>query len=108
MPFPPTEAGDKWQISTEGGAQPTWRGDSRELYFLALDGSLMAVEIEASKTFTFGDPKRLFKLEFLPTMGTEQYAPHPGGQKFLIVKPSSDSAKQPFTVVLNWTSKLKK
>ena len=41
MPFPPT--GERWQVSTAGGVSPRWRGDSRELYFLALDGTLMAV-----------------------------------------------------------------
>ena len=40
QPFPnPT---GKWQVSTSGGMRPRWRADGRELYFVALDGKLMA------------------------------------------------------------------
>jgi Tol biopolymer transport system component len=38
----PTPAG-KWQISTAGGIQPVWRRDGKELFYLAPDGTLMAV-----------------------------------------------------------------
>jgi Tol biopolymer transport system component len=49
IPLPPT--GDKWQISTAGGVQPTWRADGRELYFLTLDATMMAVDIHPEKHF---------------------------------------------------------
>lgn len=32
-PFPPT--GSRWQISVDGGDEPEWRGDGRELFYLA-------------------------------------------------------------------------
>ena len=37
--------GGKWQVSTVGGDQPTWRKDGKELYFLASDGRLMATPV---------------------------------------------------------------
>jgi len=43
VPFPPN--GEKWQISTSGGVQPTWRGDGKELFFLAPDATLMAADV---------------------------------------------------------------
>ena len=43
--FPPSEG--RWQISTGGGTRPRWRGDGRELYFLATDGQIMAVDVTA-------------------------------------------------------------
>ena len=33
----------RWQISTSGGTMPRWRGDGREIYYWALDGTFMAV-----------------------------------------------------------------
>ena len=38
----------RWQVSTNGGRYPRWRGDGRELYFLALDGTMMAVPVDGS------------------------------------------------------------
>jgi serine/threonine protein kinase len=34
--FPPP--GGKWQVSRSGGAEPRWRRDGRELFFLASNG----------------------------------------------------------------------
>jgi hypothetical protein len=36
QPFPAT--GAKWQVSTEGGSEPQWRDDGRELFYVAGDG----------------------------------------------------------------------
>ena len=50
----------KWQISIHGGSQPRWRGDSRELFFVALDGKLMAADIRTGPSVTEerdGDPE---------------------------------------------------
>ena len=38
--FPPS--GERWRVSLAGGVQGHWRGDSQELYFLAMDGTMMA------------------------------------------------------------------
>ena len=37
----------KVRVSTRGGAQPRWRRDGRELYYLAPDGGLMALPVTA-------------------------------------------------------------
>ena len=39
------QPGQKWPVSIAGGQLPTWRRDGRELFYLAPDGSLMAVPI---------------------------------------------------------------
>jgi eukaryotic-like serine/threonine-protein kinase len=42
-------AGDRtWQVSNQGGRQPHWRRDGRELFYLTQDGTLMAVEVKAN------------------------------------------------------------
>jgi Tol biopolymer transport system component len=106
VPFPPT--GDKYQISTTGGVQATWRSDGRQLYFLAPDSTLMAVDVRPGKIFEWGDARPLFKTQLSISDQMEQYAPDPEGNRFLFVKPTEESLKAPFTVILNWSSLLKK
>ena len=58
QPFPPT--GVKWQISRKGGQQPQWRGDGAELYYLAPDRKLLAVDVKTRQSdFGFNDPRVL-------------------------------------------------
>ncbi len=104
--FPPTS--DKWQISTAGGVQPTWRGDGRELYFLEPDATLMSVDVQPGSIFEWGTARPLFKTPLNVIAMMEQYAPAPDGKRFLIVAPDPDSLSAPFTVFLNWTALLKK
>jgi len=91
-----------------GNMQPTWRGDGRELYFLAPDGTFMAADIRPGAEFAWSDPCPLFRTTLAVEDDTEQYAPHPDGTRFLIAKPSGQNSLSPFNVVLNWTSLLKK
>ena len=44
--FPQT--GGKWLVSVAGGTQPRWRRDGREIYYVAPDNKLMAVEVKPS------------------------------------------------------------
>ena len=53
-------SGGKWLISTSGGTLPRWRRDGKELFYLAPDGKLMAVEIRSGANFEAGAPKLLF------------------------------------------------
>ena len=43
QPFP--GPGGPWQVTTAGGSQPRWRPDGKELFYVGLDGRLMAVPI---------------------------------------------------------------
>jgi Tol biopolymer transport system component len=120
QPFPPS--GGKWQVSTSGGAQPRWRRDGKELYYLAGAGgetAVMAVEVRATEsTFEVGVPKALFRTriagappqtQVLGTATESSYAGTADGQRFLILTPPlGETAQEPITVVLNWTARLKK
>ena len=106
-------SGGKWQVSATGGAQPQWRGDGKELFYLAPDRKLMAVEVNgAGSTFTAGIPKVLFGLNvsaFFPGGGSQIcYAPTRDGQRFIVNTIVGDSSQVPITVVLNWTADLKR
>lgn len=112
QPFPtPPGGGSKTPVSRDGGNQPRWRRDGKELFYLSLDGKLMAVDVTEGAVFKAGSPKPLFQL---PVTGVYDNAAldvfrwdtTPDGKRFLINKAKSSS--EPLTVILNWTSELKK
>jgi hypothetical protein len=57
--FPP--GGGKWQISDGGGRGVYWRLGGRELYYLTLDGGVMAVAVATTPAFKAGAPRLLFR-----------------------------------------------
>jgi len=98
----------KWPVSTNGGYEPRWRGDGREIYYLSEDRKLMAVPVGAGPSF--GVPKALFQTR-VPE-GVEAYRTHyvttSDGRRFLVNTQSGDPAPNPITVVLNWTAGVKR
>lgn len=55
-------AGDlKQQISTEGGGQPRWRWDGKELYYRTLDHRHMVVGLAPGKKIEATAPRELFR-----------------------------------------------
>ncbi|HUQ90114.1 MAG TPA: hypothetical protein VM120_00450 [Bryobacteraceae bacterium] len=104
--FPNPERG--WSVSTNGGTEPRWRRDGREIYYLSADRQLMAVTVSAGPSF--GVPKALFQTQVAgeSSFARTHYVPSNDGQRFLINTPSGDPPANPITVVLNWTAGLKK
>ena len=101
--------GGKWQISTDGGIQPRWRADGRELFYLTADDRIMAVEIEAGETLQPGAPSMLFRAPevntFLPTSAFH-FDVADNGERFLIDVAAQQGEQTPVTVVLNWQAEL--
>ena len=110
-PFP-GNAG-KWQVSAGGGQYPRWRGDGKELFFLAQNGTvLMAVDVDLSGSAPrIGIPKKLFDVHpvYSPS-STESsaYDVTADGQRFLVDSMDHVSPPQPINVVINWEAQLKK
>jgi eukaryotic-like serine/threonine-protein kinase len=107
-PASSSDLGGKWLISTGGGSQPRWRGDGKELYYLAPDVKLMAVEIATKPVFRAGVAKALFQA---PPQNAVSIISHswdltPDGKRFLFPTPT-DQGHAPFNVVLNWQAGLK-
>jgi eukaryotic-like serine/threonine-protein kinase len=98
----------KCQISTNGGAQPRWRSDGKELYYLSLDGKMMAVEIGGVAKIEPGIPRVLFDTGLNVDPRNDQYDMTSDGRRFLLFKPLEGAAQTPITVVTNWPSLLKK
>ena len=109
QPLPPT--GAKWQVSTDGGAQPAWRGDGKELFYVTADGKMMAVSVNpAARDFNAGVPRPLFEVT-TPEISAPyswHYAVTGDGQRFLVNNVNRTSSSIPITVLLNWGAALKK
>ena len=106
-PFPGSGAGQP--ISSGGGVQPVWRSDSRELYYLGLDGMLNAVELRPDgERLRLSPVQPLFQTGIVaPSKAIEQYAASPDGQSFLILKPVDNKVRSSsIGVVVNWRALL--
>ena len=104
--FPPT--GGKWQISIGGGSQARWRRDGKELFYISPDKKLIAVSIKLDGGFSSGPPAALFQTEISFFNQPDRYDVTADGQRFLINSSAVETTETPFTVILNWTSTLKK
>jgi hypothetical protein len=110
--FPSGEA--KRRVSTQGGIEPAWRRDGKELFYLALDRTLMSVAVSAGagSTFEAGLPAPLFETRMTVLLGPgftrNQYAVSADGQRFLVNQPSVEASASPVTVVVNWPATLNK
>jgi Tol biopolymer transport system component len=109
QPYP--GPGGKWQISTEGGVEPLWNRNGRELFYRS-GKKMMAVEVATKPSFSVGTPKMLFEggYQLLPAISTPNYDVSPDGQRFLMLKPveSAQAAPTQINVVLNWFEELKR
>ena len=96
----------KWQVSNQGGLLPRWRSDGRELFYLAPDGTLMAVPVNLGLACEFGVPRALFAtgVRFTPIYKTwmHQYAVARDGQRFLLNRSLSERAPDSITAVIPW------
>ena len=107
QPFPAT--GGKWQISTGGGEQPSWRGDGKELFYVGEGQKLFVVAVDASSSTFAGTPRKLFQMHSPVDMWTRnQYAVTSDGRRFLVNTLVETSASSPITVVINWSAGLKR
>jgi hypothetical protein len=89
------------QISMAGGAQPRWRGDGRELFFIDLQGKMMSVPLRGGLPSNIDVPRKLFDTGLVPDPTVKQYAVTPDGLRFLVLEPRKGFLEN-YSVVLNW------
>ena len=110
-PFP-SNAG-KWQVSLAGGRYPRWRRDSKELFFVAKNDSiLMAADVDLSgATPRTGTPKELFGVHLVYSSMTPEWGAYevaPDGKRFLVDSMDEIPAAEPINLIVNWDVQLKK
>ena len=101
----PLTPGGKWQLSTSGGQYPRWRGDGKELFFLAADSRVMAAEVDAKGgSFQVGAVQPLFFAAFAQDSAIP-FDVSADGKRFLIVSAPEQSSA--ITLLINWPELLK-
>ncbi|MEO6488272.1 MAG: hypothetical protein ABIO78_10080, partial [Thermoanaerobaculia bacterium] len=96
---------EKWLISTDGGLQPSWRGDGREIFYLSRSRKMMAVPISYQPQLEVGTAVALFDAALRPTVLGRQYDVTPDGQRFLLNRRAEEVAVLPLTLVQNWSER---
>jgi serine/threonine-protein kinase len=119
--------GPRYQVSTDGGGSPIWRGDGRELFYLAsgraagrqdegegrveseAEVRVMSVSVTPRETLAFGAPRQLFAGRYGINRPARGYDVSRDGQRFLLLKPRErrPSAVTEMSIVQNWTAELK-
>jgi Tol biopolymer transport system component len=100
----------KFQISGDGGMQPRWRADGRELYYLSSSGKMMVVAVKSSaNSFERDTPKVLFDAPIVRSVGADfSYDVTPDGQRFVAITDVEGAGAQPLTLLTNWQARLPK
>ncbi len=106
QPFP--VANRKWQVSINGGYEPRWRRDGREIFYLAPDRRLMAAAVSSEPAFD--TPQTLFQTPV--AMGVTALRAHydvsADGQRFLLAVPTVQKSSASLRIQFNWTTALAK
>jgi eukaryotic-like serine/threonine-protein kinase len=100
----PTPTG-KLQVSRGGGTEPRWRGDGKEIFYLAPGSMLTAVSVtEGTGTLLFGTLQPLFQMHGrAPISSTDlfTYDVARDGRRFLVNRYLKPTNVQPLNIILN-------
>ena len=105
QPFPVN--GQKYPVSNDGGADPQWRSDSRELFYIRPDRTLMAIAVMPDGKPTLSAPSPLFVTPVVDLVSERNhYVVSPDGQRFLFTGATTiDSAASAITLLVNWPAR---
>ena len=107
----PNVSARREKVSINGGRYPLWGpAGSSELYYIDLNGNMMAVSVKTSPHLSVGQVTKLFAAE-KPVRGVSgrQYDLSPIDGRFLVTRPAGDGANAAIniSVVLNWFQELR-
>ncbi len=103
----PDVGGGRWQVSTEGGQEPLWSRDGRELFYRSYDKKIVSVAVDIEPEFELGTRKILFEDVYVKRYQHSNYDIHPNNDRFVMVKPR-DMQSVEMIVVLDWFEELKR
>lgn len=97
---------ERWQISTDGGTEPAWAPNGRELYYRS-GNRMMVVAVELSPEIKIAKPVVLFEA-FPPSLAwpMRKYDIAADG-RFLMIEPSEQLNPTRIHNILNWFEQLK-
>jgi hypothetical protein len=83
-------------------SESRWSGDSKEIFFLAPDSTLMAAHVDGGRWST---PEKLFRTDLTPGL-QKVYAVRRDGKRFLMPMASGPPVAPTISVIVNWQSRL--
>ncbi len=104
-PFP--EPGGRIQVSVNGGSEPVWSADGREMFYREDAGPssrMIAAQVRTSPTFEVVDRVPLFDVShYVSAEDHANYDVHPNGRSFVMIRSSQATQIQ---LILNWTRQM--
>ena len=104
QPFP--GPGARLPISNDGGAEPVWSRNGREMFYRNGD-KVMAVEVTLQPSFAAGKPRPLFEGRYHYVAGFRNIDVFPDG-RFLMIQSHQESVPTQINVVQNWVAELER
>jgi hypothetical protein len=94
-------------VSRDGGSEPRWSRNGRELFFKS-NNTLMAAPVTSTSTFASGTPVPLFSVApYRSARNRQQYDVAPDGQRFLMIREAGTDGAQNLVYADNWLAELK-
>jgi Tol biopolymer transport system component len=96
------------QVSSQGGTEPQWREDGKELFFLGADRMMMAVRVSLRPTFQAEEPNPLFltRVPILANPYRWHYDVSADGERFLVNTAPNSVPPPAIHVVMDWRALL--
>jgi eukaryotic-like serine/threonine-protein kinase len=109
-------SGERTQVTSNGGSQPRWAANGRELFYTSLDGTIMGVGVTTATRFSAGVPTTILGRTYYVGRGVLSrggtYDVAADGRRFLMLKQAGDPSQlnEPprVVVVKNWGEELKR
>lgn len=100
----------KWLVSTDGGTEPRWSRNGREIVYRNGD-AMMAADVTSTRSgFQSARPHTLFNGQYVSggtRPGYPQYDLAPDGKRFIMIRDAVAPAPPQLSVVVNWSEELK-
>jgi hypothetical protein len=96
------QGGGKWQVSANGGIQPLWSKDGKELFYVQGDTLMAAPVTTSTEGFATGAARRLFSHDGLAQGYATEYDVSADGRFVMVATPEGEDAAPAIRVVQNW------
>jgi len=101
------DGGSKTRLSTQGGTEPIWTRDGRELLYRNED-SIMSVSIDTSAGFTAGRPRAIFTGRIASSTAGPSYDIAPDGRTIVIPRIPEGATPRQVNLIFNWFETLRR
>lgn len=106
VPFPES-ASAKWPVSVNGGSEPAWSRDGRELFFRSGAGDMVSVRVSHEPTFSFGPIHTLFQAtRYASSSVHRQYDVSPDGSRFIMLRPAGGGSDGQLVLIQHFLDEL--